>query len=1180
MDKSNTPTFLIPLLALLAFAFPLAMNLRPPGASSGQSLQAGQPETQEPKEWTEKKESPPPPQHSAAMLVENFLHAGSDSDVGWAADDPRNQYSLDFMIATVPDPVDSRLAYFFDASIDSIQRAFETDNYVLDRFDLPWPQTSGAGSGTGADTARRYRHDPGLLLFRNPRAHKLLLVFLVGETPTSGLDKSVMTAALGQLANFFPWGPGYGHLPDELQKLTKNNSGSKVKIMGPTFSGSAVSLEFKLRDWLAALGHAPVHFRIVSGTATAIDPQEFSRIGDGGRLTFQAVVPPDGFAMPRIIAYIQSLGYTRVAMLSEASTAYGQNNMRDKRLRTAVLNLPFPLHISQLRTLSEKQRLSQQKPNSELGSSPAVSIPLDAGDSSQPKETPPSFSPLELSSAELVLSRILSTISREEIHAVGILATDVRDTIFLAREIRLHCPSTLAFTVNSDLLYTHPDASPATRGMLVFTPYPLFDLNQVWTPPFLGEASRLQFSNQAAEGVYNATLALLGNAPKMLEYGMPFGSQQLAKPALWVTAVGRNGPLPVKLLDWADPSDYSLSFPRAPSVPTAQGIYTAGSAVGIVLISIVLIAFSLLVIRQYRSPKLWGRDGQSDWISRQLDEPVSPAYRLQARLYLLTCSVSMLSVYIVLAAVYSLPAITAHRLDAASTVTDWRWLVALGTATPLILACLLSLAMAVAVVARAFWKAPQRDSVLRVEVKAVVLGGCAASLCLALGLAAVWLRTAWTSPPEAFFIHLRAFEILSGLSPLVPLVCVALAAFLWGYCSFRRLRMIDGIRAPESEDSGANCFLKADTASFNGLRTLETVVRELLERASAFSIRWYLGLVLLALVAGLYLFVFRFVPSYESRAFYALFGSAFVLVYSALAMEFGRLWLIWQGLRRFLRRLAWHPMRAAYGRYRNSFPGLPNIDIATAPPTFTILSFSVDQAEQMVRLASTLVSSGKLAVAERGNLENWMAEAESAVRKAVGNLGEALKADADGNWRLAVDKRSRSQQALGELARITAKFLEPSWRAAKGDPLSGTEIPELRAFSELCEEFLAGRAVLLISYVLSSLRNLGAFVLSGLLLMLCSVIFYPFQPRNQFLAFNWIVILGFVGLALVVQLQMERDVVLSVLNGTTPGQVTVSRQFAFRVLTYVMIPILALLSAQFPDTVGQIVSWFSATQGH
>ena len=1170
MDKKGTPALLMPLLVLVAIAFPFAMNRRSPGSSSDKSPQAIQPAVLQPKQ------SPAAglPTHSAGKLIEDFLHARPVQEGGLPGE-LRSKYSLDFMIATVPDPVDSRLPYFFDSFMDSIQRACEASGYVLDRFDMAWLQAAGAGTGaTGETDIPRYRRDPGLLLFRSPDERKLLLVFLVGETPTSGLHKAAMAGALRQLADFYDWGPGHDKLPEELRNLTAADSVSRIEIMGPAFSGSASSLDFALRDWLKELGNPPIHFRIISGTATAIDPQEFSRIGDGGRLTFQAVVPPDSMMMPRVFAYIQSLGYAQVAMLSEASTAYGQTNMRDAQLRPVVLNLPFPLHISQLRTLSEKQQRSQQKSNSELGGSPTEWVPLDKGELSQPKETPPSFSPLEVSSAELVLSRLLSTISREEIHAVGILATDVRDTIFLAHEIHQHCPSSLVFTVNSDLLYAHPDASLSTRGMLVFTPYPLFDLNQVWTPPFLGRAARLQFSNQGAEGVYNATLALLGHTGQILEYGQPFVFQQSAKPALWVTAVGRNGPLPVRLLDWSDSTNYSLSFQRTPSPATAQGIYTAGSAVGMVITSIILIAFSLLLIRQYRSPKLWGRDGQSDWISRLLDEPVTPSYRLQARLYLLVCSVSLLSVYVVLVAVYWLPEVAGNLLAATSVALDWRWVVAIAVAAVLTVACLLSLAGAVAMVGRAYWKAPRQESFLQIEVKAVVLTGSAGTLCLALALAAVWLRTAWTSPPEAFFVHLRAFEILSGLSPLIPLSCVALGGFLWGFCSFRRLRMIDGIRSSTYEDPSDNCFLDVDTAPFDGTKALETRIRELLECASAFSTRWYICLLSLSVVAGLYLFVFRFVPSYESRAFYVLFGLAFVLVYSALAMELGRLWMIWRGLRHFLWRLAWHPMRAAYGRYRHSFPELPNIDLATAPPTFAVISFSIDQAERLIRLATTLAASAALPT-----VEQWIPKARLAVRAAGENLSEALRADGAGNWRLAVDKRSRSQQALNTLTRTIADLLEPSWRAAIGHASPAEETPALKAFRELGEEFLAGRAVLLISYVLPSLRNLGAFVLSGLLLMLASVIFYPFQPRNQFLAFNWIVVLCFIGLALLVLLEMERDTVLSALNGTTPGQVTVSRQFAFRVLTYVMIPILALLSAQFPDTVGQIVSWFSAT-GH
>src|SRR5262249_20117029 len=45
------------------------------------------------------------------------------------------------LIACVPDPIDSSSGHRFDALIDTIQRAVETQDYVLDRFYYPWPES-------------------------------------------------------------------------------------------------------------------------------------------------------------------------------------------------------------------------------------------------------------------------------------------------------------------------------------------------------------------------------------------------------------------------------------------------------------------------------------------------------------------------------------------------------------------------------------------------------------------------------------------------------------------------------------------------------------------------------------------------------------------------------------------------------------------------------------------------------------------------------------------------------------------------------------------------------------------------------------------------------------------------------------------------------------------------------
>jgi hypothetical protein len=83
---------------------------------------------------------------------------------------------------------------------------------------------------------------------------------------------------------------------------------------------------------------------------------------------------------------------------------------------------------------------------------------------------------------------------------------------------------------------------------------------------------------------------------------------------------------------------------------------------------------------------------------------------------------------------------------------------------------------------------------------------------------------------------------------------------------------------------------------------------------------------------------------------------------------------------------------------------------------------------------------------------------------------------------------------------------------------------------------------------------------------------YPFDPRNLLLLFSWIVILPVVGIALWVFIQMNRDPVLSYLNGTKAGKINWDWDFTFRVFAYGIVPILALLGAQFPQSVGQIIS--------
>ena len=1162
---------------------------------------------------------------NAKDIVSRFLFSQPVGPTNPAQKAGTPQYSIELLLATVPDPIDSRLPNFFDTFVESIASAAEASGYTLDRFAFPWTEADATGQ-KGQPLWRQTIHDsnPGLILFRNPRQQELLLVFVVGETPTTGIHKQALFSALDQMAQFYPWDPHHAELPPEFPTIKSLSASGGLRIMGPAFSGSAVSLRFVLDSWLKSRGSNPnVHFQIISGSATAIDPSRFSEVGHD-QAAFHATVPPDRETLQAAACYIEHLGYPRIAILTERNTAYGQNLAhdiaegekesgkpqalcRDATQPLEILDLPFPLHISELREASVQKTSASQQTGSGNDSAKPSPEPLASGVTGVPPEALPPFSELTVQSAELTLSNLLSTIERERYTYVGILATDVRDATFLAQEVKWRAPATVLFTFNSDLLYAYPSVNRYTRGMLVITPYPLFNLEQLWTYPYRGAQSRLQFSSQAAEGVYNATMALLGQDGKLVDYGGPLSrptgapSPAAHRPALWVTAIGNGETLPISLLRWEDRSSYTYPpTPAAvPSDPQAEGegkpnvglgLYNENAVVVVIVLSLFLSAFSVLMISQYQTT---AQKRSPEGISDLLGDAASPAYWSEGRLFLLCCCASLLTFYIVVMMDFCLPFIAGLELvrNVQTSLTPKVAIVLAGIT-------ILLLVFATQTLVSAFRAAPagQRGSAREVTIFALL--GCVFVFVLAGILTVSWYEAVKEYPASGLFTFLRSFDFRGGLSPLLPLSCVAVAACLWAFCSFRRLRLIDILRASGSAET-SSCwlsFFSLQGRSFTGVPELEKNIKQNLECASVISWRGYAALLAIAIVVGHYFFATRLVRALEARPFYWVFEASFFIVYWALLMESIRLVLAWRNLHVLLLRLAWHPMHAAFKRYHERFPNRAKMNLTNPPSSFASLEASVEQAGRLLQAGRTLAQSAVTDPELREQVRQLIPEWESQVRTAESELYKALRfqwTDATpgeghsppepvrkkratslhGNWRQSLASRWQAHHALLLLMQSLTDPLEKHWSVGHEENAVVTK------FFEQAEEFIVTRVVNFLAVVFPSFQNLGYFVLVGLLLMLLAVTSYPFQPRNEFLFFNWVVILSFMGTIFWIFVQMGRDTVLSLLNGGKPGQINVSRELVLRSLLYIGAPLLALLGAQFPETLGKILSALTAAQG-
>lgn len=565
-DQSLLFIVAVVILGLVFFMIPKSSNTavtplrEPAGAAPGRSEKA--------------KANPPAPNDSDSLRpLRHFVEF--DDEAGRSL--PRlpkgadmDRLDIDFLVVMVPDPIDSRFAYSFDTAVDAVQLAVESQNYSLDRFWLPWAPTGEQprwiNEKAGDEDESRvgsamtlHEREPGVLLFRGKpddakgRA-RLKMVFLIGESSLSGVHKVALARGLRIMRNY-----------EALKRPGAPAGARPVRVVGPYFSGSADSLALTLNRWAA--GNVPGHgnrVEVVTGSATVVDPGRFKRQAGGADVTFSSTVLPDRYVLKGIVDFLTRTNGSvpdKIAILSESDTAYGneiESKWEEGRV-TKVMLMKFPFHISQVRAAHRQDRESANWPIPNL-SQPRNRLRIPFDELGSPKDTVPALSPgMTASIDEFLISRVLQTIYREDFRYIGIVASDSRDTIFLADLVRSICPDAQLFTNLSDVLLAHPDFSHRLRGMIVSSSYPLYSNTQRWTYPFAGDRFRRLFHSQSDQGIYNAVLAQMaaagapGAALSMLDYGIPFepvtdpgAPPPTRRPPLWINVIGQQGLWPLE----------------------------------------------------------------------------------------------------------------------------------------------------------------------------------------------------------------------------------------------------------------------------------------------------------------------------------------------------------------------------------------------------------------------------------------------------------------------------------------------------------------------------------------------------------------------------------------------------------------------------------------------------------
>src|ERR1700691_259968 len=1109
--------------------------------------------------------------NDAQGIVEEFFSGSFKDDHYKLPPD----WKIDSLIAIVPDPVESGLPSVFDDYVDSIEQAVSAERYDLDHFYNPWPspgelarkrksdQSDDTDDSSDESEAEKqlvpvYETQPGLILFRAPDQRRLLVVFLVGETPTTGVHKAAFEDALRQAS--------------ELPPSICSNGANCLRVMGPSFSGSATSMRLAIAEWSdhRPKGSSP-NVEIISGAATAVAPNTFK----GPQVTYKTTIIPTDAEIEALLKWLGKSNGKGVAILNEENTSFGNLNggltqpkiLVGPQLIPDMLRLRYPLHIAEIQRAAER---AAQTANSGASTTPSLSnpnLPLDSKESRNPQDLLPLYSSAETNRQELVLDANLREINEYRISYVIITATDPADTLFLVHWIRQNCPNVIPIVLDADLLYLHSAANPDTRGMIVASTYPLYLENQLWT----SDRYPIQFSLVTSEGIYNATLELLDPSAPLLDYATPF-SPNFKGPPLWIAFVGVDQLWPVSIRDPKVPAGFMVEHPFVQTAATATdyefNLYSKPFLITCFLI--VLGCFpvcSFILGSDTRKPTAWLRSKTPAFIRQVLGPAVLPEYSAARRRVTRLFSIVLLCLLGTMAYYFFLP----FRMGMAGELNaTWKFWATLFVTSAVV-------AVWLVLFAPRSWLAdidplrtgqpPWRKPPGIILSLLVLFPFVAVVVCMI-----VWLLPP-ADPAARLFVFLRTADLGSKVSQLVPMLLTYAAAIALILGALFRLALLESRQV-------LTPFLNFGEDSFSGFADLEKRVRNLVG-TGAWSWRTRCAIALPIGLAYLLALPFRqlFHSHIDTAAFKCLFSVLSLAVYVGIGLAIVKMVSVWLSVRKLLHRIYTHPSRGGYDAYRQQLHFLkePAIDLLSKVPAMSQLEVAVDQVRQLV--ITTDDPSTSVVPEVNARLSESRLRLRILLSWVERGIDETEQAQANGNWRDEVEKKREIEVRIGSLSRTIAHIFEPLWRTTGANAAREKGEKDPHSIDTIGEIYVASRVVDFLRQVMPQLESLALSTTLAMLLMLFAVSSYPFPARDDLLWFSWFVVLATVGSMMWMFFSLNRDRVASMIAGTTPGQTDWNSTLVLQLTTHALIPIMVLLGAAFPARLGALATWIGSLFG-
>jgi hypothetical protein len=1042
---------------------------------------------------------------------------------------------ISWMTAIVPDPMHTRLPLFTDSSIGAILKAAGVMHWEFAGQWMPWYDSVNSDEKDPEkrrdqrNTVRTQERQPGLLIFRHFDEAKpafddrVLMVFLVGETPTTGVNPDQFLNARAYMRAI--------------------HDTYEVFIQGPTFSGSLHSLRklidqdrecdsgaYKVRSGTVTSRHRVQ--ALISGAAGAVSSIQFF----GAAL--DSVTYGIGF---RDAVNALHIPLNQSATLVEDESAYGAAAADvAATVEKGIQRFRFPRDIDHLRNVYRDAVQDGARP----GKAPIPQVDFSLKDEQSGEDSTPTFSlsqsPL---SQDAVVNQIAAAILRERIRLVEITATNVLDLIFMTKLIKRQCPDTRVLLPIEDLLFVEEAKEQSLNGTLALSAYPLFyhpeENEQNVAHSLLPDSDSL--------GVFNSTvmtLAAIDPSLKEPSQLIDYGLDESTQPPVWLLTLDREGFLPLQVWptgtnhnpakDWFEPGSTYSTFRFQPQFPPR--IWT------------VITGFTCLLILAFVVTATWVSVNKEATFCASLSWDNRPTGKVPDerdgwRVFYAAVILALL----VTAAVLVSPPLSA----------DPPW-----ASVGILCAWVSGLCLTLAILL-----------VLYHHKSMLPFKGILSAAAVLIVFVSLWHWGFFGSEHQKAFFAFRALELRLGSSPLWP-VLAAIAALVL-FCYSQKTRIYLAVRqAPE-------VLVPTSSIVSTHLGWADKQLKTCLDSLYRPCIDDHKGPLLFSLFVCLLAGAIADVPAQLSTLDGCWFSYSLLviecLVVLTLLLTCWQVVTLWYVLRFFLTALEPLPFVNAFVRPERTGDRRPiwirwlkleSLDVFYR--TNIILHDLALNCPPGLNPERTKRSS----VIYTACLQMLLSptEGRQTALQAARMLRDHNLEIATEIFDVAINRHWRPKQLLRPAAPDPAEKSATSSTddlplySIRGDPKEGIN---------LMHALLALHYTPYLLYVVRQIQNLMWYLPAGFVLLTFSLTSYSLQSP-QFIGRVLLLLFLLIGFVLWRCMSgMERDLILSRINGTSEGEL--NKEFYFKFFGYGALPALSLLASEFPSISNFLYSWVEPT---